>query len=370
MTRSLSRAVADRVRFASQGLSSPPAGETVASVARRVCGLQAQDKTAMALSVRPRLPGSVAADVDRALYEDENVVRTWCMRGTLHLFAAEDVPWLLSLLGPRFTARGPESKRLAEMGLDEPTVERAVARIRTSLGDDGPLTLVELADRLRADGIDVDPRSQAPNFLVRQAALRGVLRETAPKDGANAYALLEVSERPAEDRTREAACERLARRYLAAFQPATLHDFVAWSGLLTRDAKPAWESLRETTTGVDVEGSPARLLDADALDGVEEREPVLRLLPAYDTSLLGYATENRPVPPEFRSQVWPGAGVVRPTIVADGAVVGTWRLDRSAKTPTVRVNPFEVLPDETALESEVRDVGRFLDIEPELVVGA
>lgn len=255
------------------------------------------------------------------------------------------------------------------MGFDADAIERAVEAIRRVLVD-GPLTRDEIAHRIREEGIGIDPGSQAPTLLIRQAALRGVVCEVAPKGGSNAYHLLEEWVSAEEPPERETALAELARRYLRAYQPASLDDFAYWSGLLKRDVRTAWETIDDDLTAVDVGGRPTAMFTADLPDRPPSRDGTVRLLPGYDTYLLGYEVDARPVPAAYRTRVWPGAGIVRPTVTVDGAVVATWRLDRSADPPTVLVEPFERFDADlvTALESEADRVGRFLGIDPGIEV--
>ena len=358
------------LRMRSQRLTPETTVESVPAVATALGGIQAQEKPAATLAVRPRTTGTAADDVDLSLHEDRTTVRTWCMRGTLHLVASTDLPWLLPLFGPHFAPRGPEPKQLAEMGFDDEELERTMAVVERVLATSGPLTRDELAVRLREAAVDVDPASRAPNVLVRQAALRGILCEVAPKGGDNAYGLLDEWVDVAEPPAREVALSTLARRYLAAYQPASLDDFAYWSGLPKRDVRAAWESVADETTTVAVDGTEMCMLADDVpTEAPTPTDSVVRLLPGYDTYLLGYSVANRPVPATSRSQVWPGAGVIRPTVVVDGAVVGTWRLERTG-TPQVQVVPFESLADDVrrGIEAEVVDLGQFLELDPTLHV--
>ncbi|MFC5971276.1 winged helix DNA-binding domain-containing protein [Halomarina salina] len=355
---------------------------TVADIAAATLGLQAQETPSAALSVRARGRGLTVADVDRALYEDRSVVRTWCMRGTLHLVATDDLSLLLSVFGPTFATRGPEPRRLAEWGLDEEAVEAAVETIGSVLADEGPLTKRDIAAHLVEAGVDVDPSSRAPNVLIRRAALRGVLCEVAPVDGKNAYDLLDSWVTLDAPPDRETALATLARRYLTAYGPTTKSDFAAWSGLYATDVQTAWDSLGDDAREVRV-GDETMWVSTDAPDALDDESsasPHVRLLPRYDTFLLGYERTNRPIPTMYESHVWPGGGIIRPTVLVDGRVVGTWHLDRSRSPAIVTVSPFEPLDTldpaggedvRDRIDAEASDVGRFLDtpvecrVEPE-----
>ncbi|MWG34876.1 winged helix DNA-binding domain-containing protein [Halomarina oriensis] len=363
MPHSIERAV--RTRLREQRIAPRASEDTpVADVVRDVVGIQAQEKPAAALSLRARRRGLTTVDIEHALYEERSIVRTWCMRGTLHYVATEDLPWLLALCGPTFATRGPEPRRLAAWGLDNDTAETAVETIGEVLADEGPLTKQGIAEALVARGTDVDPSTQAPWFLIRRAALCGVCCEVAPIDGKNAYDRLDswvdLDDPPADDER----LATLARRYLTAYGPATRADFAAWCGLYATDVKTAWASLADETTEVPAPGGMASVLDtvADvALDDPLVPFPTVRLLGGYDSYLLGYAKENRVIPNDTESHLWPGGGIIRPAVVRDGWTMGIWRLDRSRATTAVEVTPLGPLDDARAeLAAEASDVGRFL----------
>src|SRR5437588_9080827 len=149
----------DQVRFLrlrAQKLTAqqPGALTSVAHVVKELCGIQAQDARAATLAVRVRSAGLVAADVEYARVQERSVVRTWGPRGTLHLLAAEDLGWLLPLLGPVFIAGG--RRRRAELGLDEDTCAKGVRIIRDVLGHQGALTRAELVEQLAIRGIRIE----------------------------------------------------------------------------------------------------------------------------------------------------------------------------------------------------------------------
>jgi hypothetical protein len=136
---------------------------TVAEVVTALGGLQAQDTPASRLAIRPRSTGLDQDDVRRACNQDRSVVRTWVMRGTLHMVAAEDAAWLVGLLGPAFAAAG--RRRRLQLGLDDRLCGRALEALPAVLAG-GPLPRAELVRALAAKGVTVDPDGQAPAHLV------------------------------------------------------------------------------------------------------------------------------------------------------------------------------------------------------------
>ena len=68
-----------------------PAGSMLA-VASRLCGLHAQLMSSAELTVWARVEDLDRKAVQRALWEDRTLVKTWAMRGTLHLLPAGELP--------------------------------------------------------------------------------------------------------------------------------------------------------------------------------------------------------------------------------------------------------------------------------------
>jgi hypothetical protein len=325
-------------------------GSTAGEVVAATVGIQSQDPAAAALSIRARSRGLVEADILAALSETREVVSTWSLRGTRHWHAAADVRWLLGLLGPVFNRPG---RRAEQLGIAGPAGEQAVRLLRDALAGDGPLTRAQVKERLAAHG--VDPTGQAPVHVIRRAALEGVLCVVPATDGKERYVLLDDWLPPAEPSPPgDAAAAELLRRYLAAFGPATPADFGRWSGLGAPACRSAWASvageLAEEAHGGWVLQEHAGRTARDA-----GRAVPLRLLGGFDTIVLGYADRSLLVPPDRAGDVNAGGGLIRPTVLSDGEVVGTW----SAKTGIVRFRRFTA-HERAGVEREMEDVARFL----------
>ena len=183
------------------------------------------------------------------------MVRTWAMRGTLHMLAADDVRWIIALLGSHFTRTG--KRRRDQLGLDPDTCRRGLAAIERVLAGSRPLTRAELMAAIAAEGVAIDPTEQAPAHLVHYAAMQGPMCR-GPEVGADepTYALLDewVPSAPAVER--DEALARLARRYLAGHGPATAADLATWSGLPMPDARAAFEHNHRRAGGPGCGGHP------------------------------------------------------------------------------------------------------------------
>jgi hypothetical protein len=353
------------LRLRAQRLSMhQPAGTTgpvrVRQVVSDVCGLQAQDAAAAALSVRARCGGLVAAHVEQARVEERSVVRTWLMRGTLHLVAAEDVGWLLELLGPIFIRSG--RGRRAQLGLDEEAGARGVRALDTMLAGRGPLTRDEIRRELAAQKIPW--AGQATIHLIGLAALEGRLCYGPKRGSEETFVRLADWIGPGAAVPPERAPAELARRHLAAYGPATVEDLAAWSGLTLGVARDAWGQLAGQLLEVDMAGGRAWMLRSQAawLDEAWAGGPVVNLLPRFDTYWLGYGRRDLALEPQFARRIFPGGGLLHPALLVDGRAAGTWRIKRRQKHIDVSLEPFETLGPQVqpGLEAEVADLAHFL----------
>jgi hypothetical protein len=334
------------------------APDTVATIVRAVGGVQAQDERAAALGIRVRGRMVSADDIHRARVDDRSIVRAWCMRGTLHLIPSDLLPALLAIFGPVYVARG--RRRLAQLGLDDDAARRGTDVIGETLARRGRLTRHEIAEALRHGGVAGDPHDRATVHLIRRACLLGIACDASSTGEEPSYALRDdwLAPTPIPDRTSELG--RLADWYVAAYQPTSRDDFAAWSGLPVADVTAAWG---QTTDLVAVGDAGQRLWRR--ADEPEVRPPIptssgqVRLLPAFDGYLLGYRGRDHALPAEHAAQVHPGGGIIRPTVLVDGRVVGTWRIDRTRARLVIQ--SFAGLGDApvAAVETEVADVGRF-----------
>jgi hypothetical protein len=347
------------LRAAAQRLHRPAELRTAADVARAMAGAQAQDARAGRLSFRARNARLTAADVDRARTEERSLVRAWAMRGTIHLLHAEDAAWMLPLFEPGIAEWS--RRRLGQLGLSEARVERALNEVRRALEADGPLGRSELTERILAKGVKLD---QSTRLHVFSLAVTSGIACFGPDIAGNTALVLRrdwLGRPPPHDR--ESALRDLARRYLAAFGPATEADFAGWAGLPLRD-------IRIGLTGIAGELSETRVGDAPAWKpgrgAPRPRKGVIRLLPAFDTYLMGHRDRDFIAPPERWQRILPGGGILRPAILVDGRAVGVWSSKRSDRKLKVEIEPFDPLHASTApaVEAEVADVARFEGSDP------
>jgi hypothetical protein len=272
----------------------------------------------------------------------------------MHLIATEHAAWMLPLFEP-----GIESwsrRRWAQLGIVPRAQEKALREIRRSLRSDGPLLRGELAERVARKGISLDTSTRMHMAIVAVAS--GIACLGPDRSGQTCLVLRQdwLGEQPGFDR--DAALRELARRYLGAFGPATDADFAGWSGLGLRDVRAGLAGIADELGEVALDGGRAwRLKAARRRAG----SGIVRLLPAFDTYLMGYRDRDFIAEQKRWRRITPGGGLIRPAIVRDGAAIGIWSSKRENNATRVELEPFERLDAATtnALKAEVGDLGRF-----------
>jgi hypothetical protein len=362
MPRSLTDDAVRGLRIRAHRLAGKRPSRASTAVAA-VTAVPAQSTPAARLAVRCRAAGATAASVDRACATG-SLVRTWAMRGTLHMLAAADVRWVVGLHGPIFAAAG--RRRRLQLGLDDATCERALSAIQATLSGSAPLTRAALVARVVDDGVAEKLGTQAPAHLVAYAAMRGLIcRGPDLARDEPTYTLLDEWVPDGESRGEDDALAELARRYLAGHAPAAERDLAAWSGLPAAAARRAFALIADELTEVRLGGATA--FAPSTMELASPADTVVRLLGSFDPYLLGYRGRELALDARYARRIQAGGGIIHPAVLVDGRVVGTWRLDRTGRTntaATIRVEPFDRLSRGVvdALEAEAADVGRFLGL--------
>jgi Winged helix DNA-binding domain len=335
-------------RLSAQLLSGPPLREPVA-VATHLLAIQGQDPRGARLAIRARTRGVTAADVDRELTEQRSLLITWLNRGTLHLVASDDYPWLQALTTPPLLTSS--ATRLAQAGVDGRQTQRALAAIERALAADGPLTRAQLRERLDRAGLHT--ADGALIQLLFRAAVQGLVVRGPMSGREHAYALVRDWLEPPRPFTREQALAELARRYLVGHGPATERDLARWAGLPLRDARAGLAAI-----GGELESPVDGLIDLSAARRTRRSVPP-RLLGAFEPLLLGWRSRAG-VLGEHEPRVVSG-GVFRGFALVGGRAVAGWRI---ADTRVV-IEPFVEVADADAraLASDGEAVLAFLGLD-------
>ncbi|MFJ6199439.1 winged helix DNA-binding domain-containing protein [Micromonospora sp. NPDC092111] len=333
----------------------------VAGVVEWFGAMQAQDAASGLWSLGLRLPGCTEADV-RAALERREALRTWPMRGTVHLVPSRDARWMLELTGVRALA-GAERRR-AVLGLTQAEADRAADVLGAALAGGGRLTRAACLATLASAGVDT--ANQRGYHLLWYASQRGVTC-VAPHVGTEqTFALLDEWAPDPHRPERDEALGILARRYFRSHGPTTRRDFVGWTGLTAADAERAVAVAVAAgeLTGVRVDGVAA-YLDPALLDAPRLPVDDVHVLPGFDEYLLGFKDRTLMLDPAHLAAVIPGGnGVFQATVVRGGRVVGTWKRRTGRAGVTVTVQPLVPLgvTVRRRVESALAGYARFLGL--------
>jgi len=338
--------------------------------------VQAQDPVASLWAVGIRTRAATEASVERAIANRE-IVRTWPMRGTLHLVAAEDVRWMLELLTPRVIAASAGRQRQLE--LDATVFARCRKVISAAFRDGGLRTREALHERLEEAGIDTG--KQRGYHILWRLSQEGMLC-CGPRVGRQqSFALLDDWVPKAAELDREAALVELAHRYFSGHGPATVRDLANWAGLKLSDTRvgvagAAHRLESEWRDGVEFWFDPGVVLtprtgsesstDSGSDSGTDSD---VHLLPAFDEFILGYKDRSAVLDPAHAPLVVPGGnGVFQPIVVMAGRVIGTWKRAVRKDRVLVDVRPFARLGRgiRPSMQSAVERYGRFLGMPAEV----
>ncbi|MFI5262841.1 MAG: winged helix DNA-binding domain-containing protein [Candidatus Limnocylindrales bacterium] len=330
------------LRLVAQGIGAEgPA--TPVQVVRRMLALQAQDLPGVKWSVGLRQPPLTETSVEAAC-DAGTIVRSWPMRGTLHLVAAEDLGWMLQLTTPGAIAS--LAARRAYLGIADLDAERAREIAVATLAGGRVMAREDLLAAIAAGGIGTG--GQRGYHLLWYLAQTGTLVLGPTADRRQMFALFDEWVPHPRRLTGEEALGELTCRYFESHGPATVPDLARWSGLTMGAVRRGLASSGRRLAQLELAGQTYYLAPATAAS--ERRASGVHLLPGFDEYVLGYQDRTAVLARESSQAVVPGGnGMFKSTIVADGQVVGTWRKAIRAGEVVIAPQPFE------RLASSVRD---------------
>jgi hypothetical protein len=349
------------------------------SVLAEMGGAQAQLLLAGQMSAWARVRDVELADLQSDLWKDRTLVKAWCMRRTMFLLPSEE----LSVFVRGSALRAEREIRWAlSKGVPSPKLEELVASVLEALEE--PITQGELARAVsRATGnklthrkgggwgsrrkvpcVKVNGIDFPASYLLHLAGARGVYCSGESRGSESTFVRADRWVPRWKDIPREEAEVLLLRRYLGAFGPSTPSDFAFWTGMFATDAKGIWSRGEPDMVEVDVEGEKAYALRSDLPGLLNAHLDVssVRLLPFFDSYLLGHRSHQNVVGPEEHGRVYRPQGWVSPVLLVDGRARGTWSHMTKKNRLEVVVKPFSRLETRllAPLRDEAEDLGRFL----------
>jgi hypothetical protein len=335
-------------RIATKRISSPGDLHSPVDVARWMLALQSQDLPGARWSLGLRLPGSTDADIERALAAGE-IVRSWPMRGTLHITAPEDLGWMIDIAARRQATWA--AKRRGDLEITDAHLV-AAGDIAAELMAGGSAVR---RDALLAawEGRGIPTTGQRGYHLLWNLAHEKVIVFGPPDAKQPTFALFDEWVTAHRRLEGDEALAEFATRYFRSHGPATERDFAWWAGITLGSAR----------TGIaTAEGLERRDFDGVAhylAAGLEPAASGVYALPGFDEYMLGYSDRSAGLPAEFAQRIVPGSnGMFLPTVVVDGQVVGTWKRADSTKKSTVDLSEFTAMTAKARAGFE-RALGRY-----------
>lgn len=346
-------------------LLDAPAPRRPLDVVRWFGAMQAQDVASGHWSLGLRCAGSTDATIVDA-FETRDVVRTWPMRGTIHLVPAEDVRWMLELTGSRMLATSV--RRRENLGLTLADAELATTVLEQALRQRHVLTRAEAIAGMADAGINVS--EQRSYHLLWYAAQIGVTC-IGPQRGSDQTFVLVSEWAPVQVRhTRDEALAELFLRFVRSHGPVPLQDFAGWTGLPMGDTKKAAKAndgrVRTIASAAGELWVTTEL--AEHLAAGIEPHPVV-VAPGFDEFMLGYKDRTLQVPEGAFDRIVPGGnGMFRATVVAGGVAVATWKRTMRANKVVVDVEAIAKItpPQRKQMRAAFERYAGFLDTGLEL----
>lgn len=323
--------------------------------------MQAQDYTMAKWAVGLRLQTSDDVSIIEA-YNKGEIIRTHLMRPTWHFVSCDDVYWLLELTAPQIKTLCKSRDRQLE--LDESIYNRSNAILEKALGGGMNLNREELT-RLYQEA-NIRTNENRLSHLLMRAELEGIICNGAIKQNKLTYALLSEKVPVRKLLSREESLFELATRYFTSHAPATLRDFIWWSGLSVSEARKAVEMIKPSFISETIDGIEY-LFRNDQPDISQINS--LYLLPAFDELLIGYTNRSATICSTHHPIAISNNGLFRPIIVENGRVTGVWKRTTQKTKIMIEVTFFSGPSDFVlnALASEIKKQALFLGKETEIV---
>ena len=290
--------------------------------------LQAQDYNQAKWAIGVRMPHLTESQIEEAFNKGE-ILRTHLMRPTWHFVSSDDIYWMLELTSPQI--KSVLNSRHRELGITELLVNKSYIVMEEALhsSEQQALTRDELLEELDHAGIPTD--FQRAYHMILRAEIDGIICSGPLKGKKQTYALLSNRVPHKHTLTKEEAAVKLARSYFTSHGPATLPDFIWWSGLPAQRARHALESIKNDFHSVRMTGETYWFSEPTKL-GKKPADSVY-LLPAYDEFLISYKDRSATITAEDHKKAISSNGIFRPVVLVNGQISGLWK--KTAKKDSI-----------------------------------
>ena len=320
-----------------------------------IVGIQAQNQHAAELNVA--LQTGITRPELLNFYEKQGIVRSWAQRWTIHLMTPADLRLVVSA---RQNERLPKAYFLGA----EEHVRAAATAIDQLLQQTGRLTRAAYTAHLQTTFSWYAERPHNFDYAVLQVLTAQGKLQMAPSVSGQDWLLLAPTAPTLLDQ--QVATAELIRRYLHGFGPATMADFVKWSGIKVSQVRPAWQTVLPELTSVMVGQDQLWTIDpisVGQLTAITDQLAHLTVVAAgFSSPMTGYRDKSWLAPEPVRQQLWSKNGILRAPIIANSVVAGKWTTQISQRQIAFAVDSWGPF-DQNQLEEGFDRVARFLGLD-------
>lgn len=321
------------IRLRSQQLAQPMFDNPKDLVAW-MGAMQGQDYAMVKWAVGIRLKSPSIAKVNKALQNGE-ILRTHILRPTWHLVMPEDIRWMIMLTGKRIKSSWGSMDKALE--IDEKLLLKCNRLLEKILEGNKHLTKKEIMLELEKTGIKTnEPRI---NRITLAAEADGILCSGTEKDKKHTYALLEERVPPAKDLHKEEALAKLATMYFQSHSPASLNDFVWWSGLPITEARHAINLINSQLIVDKLDSQD--LYVHQSYNECTECTDIVHLMPPYDEYLISYKDRTAVLDLDHHPKAFTNYGIFYPVVLYNGKIAGNWKKSIKKGQLTIETTFFD-----------------------------
>ena len=288
--------------------------------------MQAQDYNQAKWAIGARLPHLTEEQIESAFNRGE-IIRTHLMRPTWHFVSANDIYWLLELTAKQI--KSAMKARNRDLGLTETVLKKSQEILRLSMIGNKSVSREEIGIQLNQKEIGTDENRLS--HILMEAEIDGIICSGGISEKKQTYALLEERVPVKMILSKDEALALLARKYFTSHGPATIADFVWWSGLPVSEARKALEMNRAVLVSETIDNEVYWF--TGSIEPPTSLPDSVYLLPAFDEYLISYKNRSAAIAADHHAKAISNNGIFRPVVVANGRISGLWK--RTVKKDTV-----------------------------------
>lgn len=338
--------------------------QTVKDVVGWMGAIQAQDYAMAKWAIGVRLPGSTDKQIQAAVDQGE-IIRTHVLRPTWHLVSPDAIYWMLELTAPRIKAS--LKSRHKELGLTEAIFSKSNDIFSKALCGNNHLTRAELVSELMRANIETG--NNRSSHILLMAELDGLICSGASKGEKQTYALLADRVRKVRAISTDEARANLALKYFSSHGPASLYDFIWWSGFTVSQARQTLEMVKPSLIAETAGLQTLFWISQSETFPKKNREASLQLLPAYDEFIIGYTDRSAMLTLEDHQKSISRNGLFKPVIIFNGQVIGLWKRVINKEKVLIELDFFKNHGKslKRLVHKASENLGHFLEKQPEIM---